>query len=67
MTLVGMSFDRVAFDSSKFLISLIISVKITLMNENGKATSDGIYFLILVYLDGCQTFLLHLTPDHGEG
>ena len=39
-----MSFDWVAFDSSKFLISLIISLKVTFLNENGKATLDGIYF-----------------------
>ena len=46
MTLVGMSFDRVGFDSSKFLISLIISAKLTFLNENEKATSDGICFFI---------------------
>ena len=49
-------------------MSLIISVKVTFLNENGKATSDGIcFFFFLLYLDGFQFFLLHLTQGHGEG
>ena len=53
-----MSLDWVAFDSSKFFISLIISFKLTLLNENGKAKSGGIcFFLSLAYLDGFQIFI----------
>ena len=57
----------VAFDSSKFF-SVIISYKVTILNEYGKAASEGtcLFFLFLVYLGGFQVFLLHLTPDHGE-
>ena len=39
--------DRAVFDSSKLFISLIISFKVPFLNENGKATSDGIYFFYL--------------------
>ena len=67
LTLVGMPLDWVVFDSSKFFISLIISIKVTFLNENGKSTSDGTCFFSLEYLGGFQIFLLHLIPGYGGG
>ena len=62
-----MPLDWADFDSSKFFISLKISLNVTFLNENGKVTSVGTCFLSLVYFGGFQFFLLHLTLGHGEG
>ena len=52
------AFDLVAFDSSKFLTSLIISVKVTFLNTNGvgKLHQTEFVFLLLVYLGSFQFF-----------
>ena len=55
-----MSFDWVAFDSSKFLISLIISIKMIFINENGEATSDGIWVFISSILGWFSNFFITL-------
>ena len=39
-------------------MSLIISVKVTFLNENGKATSDGIYFFISSILGWFSIFFI---------
>ena len=62
-----MSLDRIDLDSSKLIISLMISLEMENFSGNGKATSDGTCFLFLVYLGRFQFFLLHLTPGDGEG
>ena len=40
-----MSLDWVAFDSSKFFISLMILFKVNFLDENGKATSYRLWFI----------------------
>ena len=62
-----MSIDLAAYGSSKLVISLIISLKLTFPNENGKATSDGTCFFICTILGWFSTFLLYLTSGHDEG
>ena len=60
-TSVGMSLDWVDFNSSKFIISLIIliiSFKVIFLNGNVKATSDGTCFLFRLYLGRFQIFLI---------
>ena len=44
----------------------MISIKVTLLKENEKATSEGICFFISSILGWFLNLLLHLTPGHGE-
>ena len=68
---LGLSLERhlieLPFDSSKFLNLLIISVKVTFLTENGKATSEGICFFISSILGWFSNFFIALKPGHGEG
>ena len=56
-----MSLDWVAFELSKLFISLVISFKMTFLDENGKATADATCDFISSILGVFQIFLLHLT------
>ena len=68
MTLVGMSFDWVAFDSSRFLISLIISVKVTFLNEEIVGNKSSLDCVVLQQeetgLHLCSLFF-NLDLHHG--